>query len=106
MGIRPVKNCDGVLTWLSVYRRCRFAYDPADPSATRCLLFQKIQIGFGFTFLLPAHLHSPGQNPESRKMVIVVVVVVVVVLASTKSVFPFMWYNLTLFARSQHGYCY
>ena len=44
--------------------RCRFAYDPADPTATHCLLLQEIQIGFGFTFLVPAHLGSPGQNPE------------------------------------------
>jgi len=32
------------------------------------------QIGFGFTFLVPAHPGSPGQNPESRKTVVVVVV--------------------------------
>ena len=31
----------------------------------------------GFTFLVLAHPGSPGQNPESRKMVVVVVVVVV-----------------------------
>ena len=35
--------------------RCRFAYGPADPIATHCLLLQEIQIGFGFTFLVPAH---------------------------------------------------
>jgi len=58
--------------------RCRFAYDPADPTATHCLLLQEIQIGFGCTFLVPAHLGSPGQNPQSRKMAVVVVVVVVV----------------------------
>jgi len=28
----------------------------------------------GFNFLVPAYLGSPGQNPESRKMVVVVVV--------------------------------
>jgi len=33
---------------------------------------REIQIGFGFTFLVPAHPGSPGQNPESRKMVVVV----------------------------------
>jgi len=27
----------------------------------------KNQIGFGFTFLVQAHLGSPGQNPESHK---------------------------------------
>jgi len=34
----------------------------------------------GFTFLILAYLGSPGQNPESHKMVVVVVVVVVVVI--------------------------
>jgi len=29
----------------------------------------------GFTFLVPAHLGSPTQNPESPKTVVVVVVV-------------------------------
>ena len=38
--------------------------------------FSKIHIGF--TFLVLAHPGSPGQSPESRKMVVVVVVVVVV----------------------------
>jgi len=57
--------------------RCRFAYGPADPTATHCLLLQEIQIGFGFTFLVPAHPGSPGQNPESHKMAVVVVVVVI-----------------------------
>jgi len=37
-------------------------------------LLQEIQIGFGFTFLVPAYPDSPGQNPESHKMVVVVVV--------------------------------
>jgi len=31
------------------------------------------QIGFGFTFLVPACLSSRVQNPKSRKMVVVVV---------------------------------
>jgi len=61
--------------------RCRFAYNPADPSATHCLLLQEIQIGFGFTFLVPAHPGSPGQNPESRKTVVVVVAVIYIVTA-------------------------
>jgi len=51
--------------------RCRFAYVPADTTATHCLLLQEIQIGFGFTFLVLAHLGSPGQNPKSCKMVVV-----------------------------------
>jgi len=46
--------------------RCRFAYGPADPSAT-----QEIQIGFGLTFLVLAHPGSPGQNPESRTTVVI-----------------------------------
>jgi len=33
-------------------------------------------MGFGFTFLVPAHRGSPAHNPESHKMVVVVVVVV------------------------------
>jgi len=38
-------------------------------------LLQEIQIGFGFTFLVPTHPGSPRQNPVSRKTVVVVVVV-------------------------------
>ena len=37
------------------------------------VLLQEIQIGFDFTFLVPAHPGSAGQNPESRKTVVVVV---------------------------------
>jgi len=58
--------------------RRRFAYGPADPTATHCLLLQEIQTGFGFTFLAAGHPGSPGQNLESRKTVVVVLVVVVV----------------------------
>ena len=75
-GIRPVKNrvvrCrHGYLSGA----RCRFAYGPADTTATHCLLHQEIQISFGFTFLVPAHPGSPGQNPENCKMVVIVVAV-------------------------------
>jgi len=59
-----------VLAWLSVW--CRLAYGSADTTATHCL--QEIQTGFGFTFLVPAHPGSPGQNPESCKMVVVLLV--------------------------------
>ena len=45
-----------------------------DTTASHYLSFQEIQIGFGFTFLVPAYPGSPGQNPESRKTVAVVVV--------------------------------
>jgi len=62
---------------------CRFAYGPTDTSATHCVLLQEIQIGFGFTFLVPAHPGSPGQNPESRKTVLVLVVVVVLTILNT-----------------------
>jgi len=72
--IRPVKNwvvgCwHGYLPGV----RCRFAYGPADTTATHCVLLQEFQIGFGFTFLVPAHPGSPGQNPYSRKTVVVVI---------------------------------
>ena len=50
----------GMLVWLSVWVRCRFAYDPADATATHYLLLQYIQIDF--TFLIPAHLGSHGQR--------------------------------------------
>ena len=38
----------------------RGADGPADATVTHCLLLSKIQIGF--TFLVPAHLGSPGQR--------------------------------------------
>jgi len=50
-----------------------FAYGPADTTTTHCPLLLEIQIGFGFTFLLPAQPGSPGQNAESHKAVVVVV---------------------------------
>jgi len=65
----------GVLTCYLPGARCRFAYGPADPTATHCLFLQEIQLGFGFTFLVQAHLGDPRQNPESRKTVVVVVVI-------------------------------
>jgi len=75
-----------VLAWLSDYgARCRFAYGPADPTATHCLLLPEIQAGFGFTILVPAHPGSPRQNPESHKTVVVVVVVVVVLVVLSSS---------------------
>jgi len=44
--------------------RCRFAYDPADLTATHYLLLQQIQIGFTGrpTFLVQAHSGGPGQK--------------------------------------------
>jgi len=72
-GIRPVKNWV-VGCWYGYLSgtRCRLAYGPADVSATHCLLlscFSKIQIGF--TFLVLAHLGSPGQRAIKRVCVCV-----------------------------------
>jgi len=36
------------------------AYGPADVTATHCLLFQEIHIGFGNTFLVPDHPINRG----------------------------------------------
>jgi len=58
------KLSGGVLAWLSVWARCRFAYGPADATATDCILLQYIQIVF--TFLAQAHLGSPGQTAVKR----------------------------------------
>jgi len=55
---------------------CIFAYGQADTIAIHSLLFQEIQIGFSFTFLVPAHPGSPRQNPESHKMLVVVVLII------------------------------
>ena len=65
-GIRPVKNW-AVGCWRGYLSgaRCRLAYGPADgplPLTVSC--FSKIQIGF--TFLVPAHLGSPGQRAVKR----------------------------------------
>ena len=49
--------------------RCRLAYGPADATATHVSCFSKIQIGF--TFLVPAHLDSPGQWAVKRLCVCV-----------------------------------
>ena len=66
-GIQRVKNwVEGCWHGYLSGARCRFPYGPTDPTATHCLLLQEIQIGFGFTFLVPAHPGSPGQNPESH----------------------------------------
>ena len=59
-GIRPVKIWV-VGCWCGCLSgaRCRLAYGPADATATHCH-FSKIQIGF--TFLVLAHLGSPGKR--------------------------------------------
>ena len=50
--------------------RCRLAYDPADATATHCLLLQ-----IGFSFLVPAHSGSPGKRAVKRMCVCVCVCV-------------------------------
>jgi len=61
--------------------RCRFAYGPADATATLSLAPINPDWFYlpGFTFLVPAYPGSPGQNPESHKMVVAVVVVYTVI---------------------------
>ena len=92
--IRPVKNLSGgVLTWLSVWSEVQTCIWPswchchslslASVKSRLVLLFlyrltvscsSKIQIGF--TFLLPAHLGSPGQRVVKRVCVCVCVFLV------------------------------
>jgi len=62
------KLSGGILVWLPVGVRCRFAYGPA---YARQLYLP------GFTFLVPARSGSPGQSPVGLKMVVIVVAVVV-----------------------------
>jgi len=52
-----------VLTWLSVWGQVRFAYGHCH---SLCLAPVNPDWFYlpGFTFLVPAHLGSPGQNPE------------------------------------------
>jgi len=65
-GIQPVKNRE-VGCWRGYLSgtRCRLAHGPADATATHCLLLSKIQIGF--TFLVPAHLGSPGKRAAVKR---------------------------------------
>jgi len=56
---------------------CRFAYGPADATATLCLLLHENPDWF--TFLVPAHPGSPGQRVAKRVCVCVCVYCVVVV---------------------------
>jgi len=54
-----------MLVWLSVWRaRCRLVYGQLMPLPLTVSCFSKIQIGF--TFLVPAHLGSPGQRAVTR----------------------------------------
>ena len=59
--IRPVKNwVEGCWCGYLSGARCRLAYDQL-PLPLTVSRFSEIQIGF--TFLVPAHLGSPGQRP-------------------------------------------
>jgi len=60
-GIRPVKTLsDGVLVWLSICLEQGADLHVAQLMPLTVSCFSKIQIGF--TFLVPAHLGSPGQR--------------------------------------------
>ena len=48
--------------------RCRLAYGPADATALTVSCFTEIQIGF--TFLVTAHLGSPGKRAIKRVCVL------------------------------------
>jgi len=62
-----------MLAWLSVWGKVQICICPADATATHYILLQEIQIGFGITFLVPAH----PDKIQSRKMVLLEVVIVV-----------------------------
>jgi len=59
------KLSSGVLAWLSVWSRVLAKLMPL-PLSVPC--FSKIQIGF--TFLVPAHLGSPGKSAVKRVCVL------------------------------------
>jgi len=71
-----------MLVWLSVRARCRFAYGPADATATHSLASVNPDWFClpGFTFLVPADPGSPGHSLGGHKPVVEVVVVVVQLL--------------------------
>ena len=69
-GIRPVKNeVVGCRRGYQPWARCRLAYCQLMPLPLTVSCFSKIQIGF--TFLVPAHLGSPGQRAVKRVCVCV-----------------------------------
>ena len=63
-GIWPVKKSGGVLVWLSLWSMAQLM-----PLPLTVCCFSKIQIGF--TFLVPAHLRSPGKRAVKRVCVCV-----------------------------------
>jgi len=54
-----------MVIYLGQGRFGRFAYGPADTTATHCRLLQEIQIGF--TFQVPAHPGSPDKIQRAVK---------------------------------------
>ena len=66
-----------MLAWLSVWGKVRFAYGPADATATLSLAPVNPDWFYlpGFTFVVPAHPGSPRQSPGGHKTVVVVAVV-------------------------------
>ena len=72
--IRPVKKLSGgVLAWLSLERGADLHMAQMMPLPITLSCFNKSQVGF--TFLIPAHLSSPGQRAVKWLFVVVVVVV-------------------------------
>ena len=65
------KLSSGVLAWLSVWSKVDLHMARLMPLSLTVSCFSKIQIGF--TFLVPAHLGSPGQRAVKRVCVCVCV---------------------------------
>jgi len=71
--IRPLKNLSGgVLAWLSVWYQVRFAYGPADATATHYLLLQ-YRLVLPFWYQLTRVVLEKFQ--KDYKTIVVVVVV-------------------------------
>ena len=85
-GIRPVKNfewwCTGMVICLKRDADLHVAQLMPLPLTVSC--FSKIEIGF--TFLVPAHLGSPGKRAVKRVCVCVCVVTVCLILSSTSAI--------------------
>jgi len=67
------KLSGGVLAWLSLERGADLHMAQMMPLPITLSCFNKSQVGF--TFLIPAHLSSPGQRAVKWLFVVVVVVV-------------------------------
>jgi len=66
------KLSGGMLAWLSVWGRCRFAYAQLMPLPLTVSGSSKSRLFYlpGFTFLVSAHQGSPGHSPWGRKTVV------------------------------------